>query len=65
MDAFDRITLADDSADPNCCDYDLETVYVIGCPGCSHRQEMVARQNPYGTLREALKELGAHLLGKG
>ena len=64
-DSFDRIALADDPADPNCGHYYLEAVYVMQCPACGHRQEQVSRRTPYVTLREAQKEMDAHLLGKG
>ena len=64
-DSFDRIALADDPADPNCGHYYLETVYVMRCPGCDHSQEWVSKRTPYSTLREAQKEMDAHLLGKG
>ena len=65
VDSFDRIALADDPGDPNCGHYYLETVYVMQCTGCGHRQEQVSKQTPYSTLREAQKEMDAHLLGKG
>ena len=35
------------------------------CSGCGHRQEQVSKRTPYVTLREAQKEMDAHLLGKG
>ena len=35
------------------------------CSGCGHRQEQVIKRTPYVTLREAQKEMDAHLLGKG
>ncbi len=65
IDSFDRITLADDPADPNCGHFYLETVYVMQCPDCDHRQEWVSKRTPYVSLREAQKEMDAHLLGKG
>ena len=65
IDSFDRIALADDPADPNCGHYYLEAVYVMRCSGCGHRQEQVSKRTPYVTLREAQKEMDAHLLGKG
>ena len=65
VDSFDRIALADDPADPNCGHYCLETVYVMQCPGCGHRQELISTRMPYMTLREAQTEMDAHLLGKG
>ena len=65
IDSFDRIALADDPTDPNCGQFCLETVYVLQCPGCDHRQEWVSKRTPYSTLREAQREMDAHLLGKG
>ena len=65
VDSFDRIALADDPADSNCGHFYLETVYVLQCPHCDHRQERVSKRTPYSTLREAQKEMDAHLLGKG
>ena len=35
------------------------------CPGCGHRQEQLNKRTPYATLREAEKQMDAHLLGKG
>jgi hypothetical protein len=64
-DSFDRIALADDPADPNCGHYYLEAIFIMQCPGCGHRQEQVSKRTPYATLREAQKEMDAHLLGKG
>jgi hypothetical protein len=64
-DSFDRIALAGDPADPNCGHHYVEAVYVMRCPACGHRQELVARRTPYATLAEAQRELDAHLLGKG
>lgn len=64
-DSFDRIALADDPADPNCGYYYLEAVYVMQCPACGHRQELVSSRTAYATLREAQTEMDAHLLGKG
>lgn len=65
VDSFDRIALADDPADPNCGYYYLDTVHVMQCPACNHRQELVSKRTPYATLREAQTEMDAHLLGKG
>ncbi len=65
IDSFDRIALADDPSDPNCGHYCLETVYVMQCPRCGHRQEQVCKRSPHVTLREAQTEMDAHLLGKG
>ncbi len=64
-DFFERIALADDPADPNCGHYYLEAVFVMQCPGCGHRQEQLNKRTPYATLREAEKQMDAHLLGKG
>jgi hypothetical protein len=65
IDSFDRITLADDPADPNCGHYYLEAVYIMQCHRCGHRQEQVCKRTPHVTLREAQTEMDAHLLGKG
>jgi hypothetical protein len=65
LDSFDRLRLADDPADPNCGHVYLETVYILQCPVCGHRQEDVRQRTPYPTLRQAQSELDAHLLGKG
>lgn len=65
VDSFDRLRLADDPADLNCGHIYLETVYILQCPTCGHRQEQVHQRTPYPTLRQAQSELDAHLLGKG
>ncbi len=65
VDVIDRIRLADDPGDPNCGHFYLETVYLMQCPACGHRQEYLHRCTPYATLREAQSQLDAHLLGKG
>ncbi|MFQ5881174.1 MAG: hypothetical protein ACE5I9_01695 [Candidatus Methylomirabilales bacterium] len=65
VDSFERITLADDPADPNCGHYYVETVYVMRCAACEHRQEAVEKRWPFKTLREAQKELDSYLIGKG
>ena len=65
LDGFERIALADDPADPNCGHYYVETVYVMRCPACDHRQEAVTKRWPFQTLREAAKELESHIIGKG
>jgi len=65
VDSFERIALADDPADPNCGHYYVETVYVMRCGGCEHRQESIASRWPFKTLRDAQKELDSYLLGKG
>jgi hypothetical protein len=65
VDLLERIRLADDPADPNCGHYYLETVYIVQCPACHHRQESLHKRTPYATLREAQSQLDAHLLGKG
>lgn len=65
VDGFERITLADDPADPNCGHYYIETVYVMRCAACDHRQESVEKRWPFLTLREAEKELDSRIVGKG
>lgn len=65
VDSFDRISLADDPADPNCGHYYLDAVYVMRCPSCGHRQEQVQSRWPFPSLSEAQKELDSHLVGKG
>jgi hypothetical protein len=65
VDSFERISLADDPADPNCGHYYLEVVYVMRCPPCGHRQEQVPNRSPFLSLNEAQKELDSHLVGKG
>jgi hypothetical protein len=65
VDAFERIRLADDPADPNCGHFYVEIVRVLECPACRHRQEHSHRATPYLTLREAQKELDSLELGKG
>jgi hypothetical protein len=65
VESFDRLRLADDPHDPNCGHVYLETVYILGCPACGYRQEHLHQQTPYPTLREAQREMEAHLLGKG
>jgi hypothetical protein len=65
VDSFERITLADDPADPNCGHYQIDLVYVMRCPACSHRQENVVKRSPLLTLAEAQKELESHIIGKG
>ncbi len=63
--AFDRLRLADDPRDPNAGHVYLETVYILRCVSCGHRQESLHQRTPYLTLREAQREMEAHLLGKG
>jgi len=65
VDSFERISLADDPADPNCGHYYVDVVYVLRCAACSHQQEQVVKQSPFPTLREAEKELESHIIGKG
>jgi hypothetical protein len=65
VDSFERISLADDPADPNCGHYYIDVVHVKRCPSCGHRQESVVNRSPFATLREAEKELESHILGKG
>lgn len=65
VDFLERVRLAADPADPNCGHFYLETVHIIQCPACGHRQEHLHKRTPYPTLREAQTQLDAHLLGKG
>lgn len=65
VDSFERITLADNPADPNCGHYYVETVCVMRCGACEHSQEAIVKQWPFKTLREAQKELDSYLIGKG
>jgi hypothetical protein len=65
VETFDRLRLADDLRDPNCGHVYLETVYILGCLTCGYRQEHLHQRTPYPTLREAQREMEAHLLGKG
>lgn len=65
VDLIDRVRLADDPADPNCGHVYLETVHIMQCPACGHRQERLHKRTPYPSLREAQSQLDAHLLGKG
>jgi hypothetical protein len=65
VESFERISLADDPADPNCGHYYIDVVHVERCPGCSHLQEHVVKRSPFPTLRETEKELESHVLGKG
>ena len=65
VDFLERIRLADDPADPDVGHFYLETIHIMQCPACAHRQERLDRRTPYATLREAQSQLDAHLLGKG
>ena len=65
IDSFERISLADDPADPNCGHYYIDMVQVMRCSACGHRQEGVEKRSPFSGLREAEKELDSHLIGKG
>ncbi len=65
VDSFERISLADDPADPNCGHYYVDMVYVMRCPACGHRQERVEKRSPFATLPEAQKELDSTIIGKG
>ena len=65
LDLLERPRLADDPDDPNCGHVYLETIHILQCPICGHRQEHLHKRTPYGTLREAQSQLDAHLLGKG
>lgn len=64
-DSFERISLADDPADPNCGHYYIDAVYVMRCSACGHRQEAVVKRSPFQTLKEAQKEMESHIIGKG
>jgi hypothetical protein len=65
VDSFERISLADDPADPNCGHYYIDLVYAVRCPACGHRQEDVVARSPFLTLAETQKELESHIIGKG
>ena len=65
VDILERIRLADDPGDPNVGHFYLESVHIMQCPACGHRQEQLHKRIPYATLREAQSQLDAHLLGKG
>jgi rubrerythrin len=65
LDLLERVRLADDPADPDAGHFCLETIHIMQCPACGHRQERLHRRTPYATLREAQSQLDAHLLGKG
>ncbi len=65
VDSFERISLADDPADPNCGHYYIEMVYVMRCSTCGHRQENIEKRSPFASLRDAEKELDSHIIGKG
>lgn len=65
LDLIERARLADDPADPNVGHFYLETIHIMQCPACGHRQERLHKRTPYATLREAHSQLDAHLLGKG
>lgn len=65
VDVIERLRLADDPADPNVGHVYLETIHIVQCPACGHRQERLRQRTPYATLREAQSQLDAHLLGKG
>ena len=65
VDSFERISLADDPADPNCGHYYIDMVYVMRCAACGHRQERVEKRAPFASLPEAQKELDSPMIGKG
>ncbi len=65
VDSFERISLADDPADPNCGHYYIDMVHVMRCSACDHRQEQVLKRSPFSSLKEAQKELDSHIVGKG
>jgi hypothetical protein len=65
VDSFERISLADDPADPNCGHYYIDMVHVMRCSACEHRGEQVVKRSPFLTLREAQKEMDSPIIGKG
>lgn len=65
VDSFERISLADDPADPNCGHYYIEMVHVMRCAAWRHRQEEVVKRSPFASLKEAQKELDSYIIGKG
>jgi len=65
VDSFERISLADDPADPNSGHYYIDMVHVMRCSGCGHRGEQVVKRSPFPSLREAQKEMDSHIIGKG
>jgi len=65
IESFERRSLADDPADPNCGHYYIDMVHVMRCTACGHRQERLEKRSPFPGLREAEKELESHIIGKG
>ncbi|MFQ5855203.1 MAG: hypothetical protein ACE5LU_06125 [Anaerolineae bacterium] len=65
IDGFERIALAEDPQDPNYGLYYLDTVYILECGACSHRQEWIHKRWPFATLKEAQRELDSVYLSKG
>jgi hypothetical protein len=65
VDSFERISLADDPADPNSGHYYIDMVQVMRCSACGHRQERVEKRSPFGSLKEAQRELEGPIIGKG
>jgi len=65
VDLIERIRLVDDPANRSVGHFYLETVHIMLCPACGHRQEHLHKRTPYAALREAQSQLDAHLLGKG
>lgn len=65
VDSFERISLADDPADPNCGHYYIDMGHVMRCSACGHRPEKVVKRSPFASLKEAEKELDSHIIGKG
>lgn len=65
VESFERISLADDPADPNCGHYYVDLVYVFRCSACGHRQEQLEKRSPFPTFKEAQKELESSIIGKG
>lgn len=65
VDGFERIALAEDPQDPNYGMFYVDTVYVLGCEDCGHRQEWIHKRWPFATLKEAQRELDSAYLSKG
>jgi len=65
LDGFERIALAEDPQDPNYGLYYVDTVYVLECRNCGHRQEWIYKRWPFRTLKEAQRELDSAHLSKG
>src|SRR3989441_3909262 len=61
VDSFERISLADDPADPNCGHYYVDMVHVVRCAACGHRQENV-RSEEHTSELQSLAYLVCRLL---